>query len=111
MEVVGRLAGTGVLVKRLVGREHQWQVAIEQIAQRLETPLQTLPTGPTGGQHREHRRAEVLGELANEGADQLLAGQSLAPQGRTSAPGDLGDALERQPAEPALSRERRSWRV
>src|SRR5207248_11201702 len=45
VQIVGRLAGRGVLVERLVGRQHQWQMAIEDVAERLEGLHQPLATG------------------------------------------------------------------
>ena len=42
MQVVGRRARRRLLMERLVGRQHQRQVPVEQIAERLEPPLEPL---------------------------------------------------------------------
>ena len=102
MQVVGRLPRRRVLVERLVVREHQRQMAVEEVAERLET--RSAARGrcrPRSGSGTS--RAEVLGELADERADQHLRRQPLPPEGRPRPPGDLGDPLERQPVPPALA--------
>jgi hypothetical protein len=90
-------------VKRLVGREHQGQVAVEEVAQGLETPDEALPTGASGGEHGVHGRAEVLRQLADECSDENVAGQALAPQRRVRTACYLSDAFQRETVEAALS--------
>ena len=43
MEVVGRLTGRRLLVERLVGGEHQRQVAVEQVAELVERRARAAP--------------------------------------------------------------------
>ena len=101
VEVSGGPAGRR-LVERLVRREHQRQVAVEQLAQRLEPALRTgrgpMPRTVRTGYIVD---AEVVGELAEERLDERLPAEPLAPERRARPARGLGDALERQ-AVPAV---------
>jgi transcriptional regulator with XRE-family HTH domain len=78
-------------------------VPVEQLAQSLQASHEALVARSAGGQDGVHACPEVVGELADERANEDVAGQALAPQRRTGVAGDLRDALERQAGEPALA--------
>jgi hypothetical protein len=103
VEVVGRLSGGGVLVKRLVGREHQREVAVEQLAERDEPALEPVAARPTGRQDREQRLAEVGRELPDERGDKHVARQALPPERRPRPARGFGHSLERQPVPAPLA--------
>ena len=100
VEVRGRPAGCR-LVKGLVGGEEQRQVALDDLAERLEPAGEPVAARAPDGQNGVHRRAEVVGERAEEGVDERLPAEPLAPERRARPARGLGDALERQ-AVPAV---------
>ena len=105
VQVVGRHSRSGVLVERLIGREHQRQVAVEELAQRLEPSHDAFPARAARCENRIHRRPEVLGELTDERPDQNVSSQPLTPQRRARPACPLGDTLERQSVEAALAQD------
>ena len=106
MQVRRRFAGGRFLVERLVCREHQRQVPFEHFAQGFERADESVSAGAAGGEDRIHGRAEIVGELSDEGADQNLAAQSLAPKGRARPAGNLRYALERKTVPASLAEDR-----
>ena len=102
-QVVGRLPGAGAWwnASSVASRSGRWRS--RSVAERLEPPHEPLPAGAAGGEHGVHRVAEVLGEPADERADERLSGQPLAPERRSRAPRHLRDPLERQPVPAPLA--------
>ena len=84
-------------MERLVRREHQGQMPLEQPAVGNEPPLQPVAARAPFRQDRVHRLAEVPRQLADQRLDEEGDGQALAPERRARAAGHFGHALERQP--------------
>ena len=110
VQVVGRLPGRGLLVEGLVGREHQREMPVEELAEGEERALEAIPAGASDRQDRIHRIAEVGRKLADQGGHEHLEGQPLPPERGARAPRGLSDPLERQslPALLAEDGDRRS---
>src|SRR4051794_12131448 len=103
VEVRRRPTG-GRLVEGLVGGQEQREVALDDLAQRLEPAGEPIAARASDGQNGVHRRAEVVGEGAEEGLDERLAAEPLAPERRSRPARGLRNALERQSVPPVLTK-------